>query len=268
MYCEKCGAKLPDDARFCDACGAPTILAEEKQEDQLTGESQPQPTQDAAASLQAELSKKIEPITVVVIVLSVVAAVMVVGLVALYVVKPPISSLANTPFSSITTGGGSTLDEGAFDKESVGESTSHSDGEDANSASDSAPDSEESDVAEDVSTTGNADDTGRPGNTSATGNYIIPDSSSRLLSASDLSGYSDDELCIAMNEIWTRHGRRFNNQWLQRYFDGQDWYSGTIDADSFLSRYKPTDTENANASTIMGILNNHGYDVNRVHPNG
>ena len=32
MYCANCGNKLPDDAKFCDACGAPVAAAETAQE--------------------------------------------------------------------------------------------------------------------------------------------------------------------------------------------------------------------------------------------
>ena len=31
MYCEKCGNKLPDDAKFCDKCGNKTTSTTEEQ---------------------------------------------------------------------------------------------------------------------------------------------------------------------------------------------------------------------------------------------
>lgn len=42
---------------------------------------------------------------------------------------------------------------------------------------------------------------------SCTNGYVIPDSSSRYLSTSELQGYSDWQLYIARNEIYARHGR-------------------------------------------------------------
>lgn len=36
MYCAKCGSQIPDGARFCTACGAPT--AEASQPNAFTGE--------------------------------------------------------------------------------------------------------------------------------------------------------------------------------------------------------------------------------------
>ena len=38
MYCANCGNQLPDDARFCDACGAPVVTDEAVQEPSLVEE--------------------------------------------------------------------------------------------------------------------------------------------------------------------------------------------------------------------------------------
>lgn len=63
--------------------------------------------------------------------------------------------------------------------------------------------------------------------------YIIPDSSTRYLSSEDLDGLSKEELKLARNEIFARHGRIFNDPDLQSYFEAQPWYVGTISADDF-----------------------------------
>lgn len=73
------------------------------------------------------------------------------------------------------------------------------------------------------------------GSTEGTSNqdYILPDSSSRILSAGEVSGLTKEELRLARNEIFARHGRRFDDAGLQSYFDSKPWYSGTIDPDDF-----------------------------------
>lgn len=77
--------------------------------------------------------------------------------------------------------------------------------------------------------------------------YIIPDSSSRYLSASDLKGLSSSELRLARNEIYARHGRKFDDSGLQNYFNGQSWYKGTISPGSFsesiLNAYEKANVE-------------------------
>lgn len=63
--------------------------------------------------------------------------------------------------------------------------------------------------------------------------YIIYDSDSRYLTEEDLENLTKDELSLARNEIYARHGRIFDTEELQTYFDNKDWYEPLIDADSF-----------------------------------
>ena len=63
--------------------------------------------------------------------------------------------------------------------------------------------------------------------------YLLPDSAKRKLKKSDLVGLSKKELRIARNEIYARHGSRFNDKDLQEYFESQAWYEGTVPADEF-----------------------------------
>ena len=63
--------------------------------------------------------------------------------------------------------------------------------------------------------------------------YILPDSSTRVLSADELYGLTAEQLRIARNEIYARHGRRFNSADLQAWFDSKSWYTGTIAPEAF-----------------------------------
>lgn len=63
--------------------------------------------------------------------------------------------------------------------------------------------------------------------------YVLPDSDKRKLKKSDLKGLSKEELRIARNEIYARHGRMFDDKKLQKYFDSQSWYEGTVPASEF-----------------------------------
>lgn len=58
--------------------------------------------------------------------------------------------------------------------------------------------------------------------------YIIPNSSSRLLSEEDIEDLTLQELNYAKNEIYARHGRKFDSKELQDYFNSKSWYEGTI----------------------------------------
>jgi hypothetical protein len=77
--------------------------------------------------------------------------------------------------------------------------------------------------------------------------YIIDGSDSRYLTDSDLDGLDADQLRLARNEIYARHGRRFNDEELQAYFDSKSWYSGTINPDDFTeSMLNDYEIQNAN----------------------
>ena len=61
----------------------------------------------------------------------------------------------------------------------------------------------------------------------------MPESSERALTDTDVQGMSYDDLQMAINEIYARHGRIFGTESIQQYFEGKSWYQGTTDADHF-----------------------------------
>lgn len=54
--------------------------------------------------------------------------------------------------------------------------------------------------------------------------YIFYNSSSRYLTQYDLAGMTEEELCIARNEIFARNGYTFKSKNLTEYFLHHDWY--------------------------------------------
>ena len=81
------------------------------------------------------------------------------------------------------------------------------------------------------------------------GDYILPESNTRLLTEGDLEGLSAHELMLARNEIYARHGRKFIDEQIQAYFNGKSWYNGTIEAADFDSSVL-SEIERANISFI------------------
>lgn len=71
--------------------------------------------------------------------------------------------------------------------------------------------------------------------------YILPDSDSKYYSKKDLKKLTREEVKLARNEIYARHGRKFvKDMTVKEYFEGKDWYSGTVDdvKDSELNKYE------------------------------
>jgi len=86
--------------------------------------------------------------------------------------------------------------------------------------------------------------------------FILPFSSERIITSADLVGLSRDELRLARNEIFARHGRMFRDPELDEWFNSKQWYQdipNKIPADTFDSlRPSPLSRiENSNVSTIQ-----------------
>ena len=65
-----------------------------------------------------------------------------------------------------------------------------------------------------------------------------------------MAGLTDEQLNIAKNELYARHGRKFTNKELQAYFDAQPWYTGTIEPDDFKEDQLFSSTEKKNAEFL------------------
>lgn len=92
---------------------------------------------------------------------------------------------------------------------------------------------DDSDLSEDDYDSDLDEDSDNYSDSSEENEYVLPDSAKRKLKKSDLKGLSKEELRIARNEIYARHGRMFDDKKLQKYFDSQSWYEGTVPASEF-----------------------------------
>lgn len=63
--------------------------------------------------------------------------------------------------------------------------------------------------------------------------YILPDSSTKYYTIDDVNWLRSDEIRLAINEIYAKHGRMFKSEELQNYFNSKSWYNPSIPADQF-----------------------------------
>lgn len=88
--------------------------------------------------------------------------------------------------------------------------------------------------------------------------YLVPYADSRLLTEEDVRDWSAEQLRLARNEIYARHGRIFTDEQLQQFFESRNWYNGTVSAedfsDSVLNEY-----EIANRDFIVQYESDMGY---------
>ena len=88
--------------------------------------------------------------------------------------------------------------------------------------------------------------------------FIIPDSSSREISKSELRGLSKHDLMLARNEIYARNGRLFDDEELQNYFNSKDWYDGHVKPNNFTESMLSS-IERRNIDTIVNYEREMGY---------
>lgn len=77
---------------------------------------------------------------------------------------------------------------------------------------------------------------------------------------SDLELLNSDGLRLTRNEIYARHGRMFNDQILQDYFNNQDWYSPQYAPDHF-DEDMLNHIEKYNMELIRGFEINNGTNA-------
>lgn len=80
--------------------------------------------------------------------------------------------------------------------------------------------------------------------------YVIPISSILPVTEETLVNMSENELWIARNEIYARHGRIFKNEYLQNYFESCSWYQA-IEGKSEVADEELSQTERANLDRII-----------------
>ncbi|MBR1691757.1 MAG: leucine-rich repeat protein, partial [Lachnospiraceae bacterium] len=81
--------------------------------------------------------------------------------------------------------------------------------------------------------------------------FVLPDSDTYYYTEAELKVLSKEQLRIARNEIYARHGRKFNDEQLQAYFDRCTWYQGTVDPEDFDEEEVLNDYEKANRDLIV-----------------
>lgn len=80
--------------------------------------------------------------------------------------------------------------------------------------------------------------------------FVLEDSGERYYDKYELRNLNYEQLKIARNEIYARHGRKFQDVELQMFFDACSWYDGTIEPEDFNQEEIFNDFEKANIIVI------------------
>ena len=241
MFCIKCGNQLPDTAKFCTKCGTP-VKRVDNQPLGMTNVSQgvnetpdmnqSTPVKKAKAAKTPKPERPAKPtgekssnnkIIITVMGLVIVCLIVVIALL--------------------------------FSKDFFNKDKSDSVNSQVTTVSDDNNTSSKSNKNKDKETKSSTE-----AETESTDNseYVIADSDTRLLTREDLVGLNQEQLRIARNELYARHGRKFNDEALQSYFDSKSWYKGTIEPNDFTDDML-TETELKNKDTIVSYEEEMNY---------
>ncbi len=63
--------------------------------------------------------------------------------------------------------------------------------------------------------------------------YILPDCATRYYTKDEIDGLTLEEIYVARNEIYARHGREFKTEELAEYFSEKSWYNPVYTPEEF-----------------------------------
>lgn len=238
MFCRKCGKQIDDGALFCPYCGQKTSKSSE------SVRRVEEPVKRAAAEDEndggkTERKKGTSAVTAALIVGAVLILLAAAGLIGYKVwnALPEKSMWNDTDDTEEAEKDEEEEQEEALEEQESGEEAPGEPEEEEAPAEEEPEEETEEEPRE---------------------QYFLPTSNSEYLTMSDLEGYSQDDCRMARNELYARHGRRFDDANLQAYFDACDWYEGTVDPedfdDSVLNEY-----ETANRDLIVEYEKKMGY---------
>lgn len=96
-------------------------------------------------------------------------------------------------------------------------------------------------------------------NNSTSNSYIFANSDSTYLSESEVESLSRNDLNLALNEIYARRGRIFQDSTLSAYFKSKSWYNPRYTADEFEKNVTFNIYEQTNLQLIINVQQEKGY---------
>lgn len=94
---------------------------------------------------------------------------------------------------------------------------------------------------------------GKEETTKTEAEYILPESNVRKLTREDLQGLTKEQLRLARNEIFARHGAIFGVEDLDQYFRTKSWYEPKVSLSDFYDQVEMSLIEEANLSLIQEV---------------
>ena len=94
--------------------------------------------------------------------------------------------------------------------------------------------------------------------TSYSSEYILYGSDSRIIDKSEVQNMDETKMNLALNEIYARHGRKFNTKSISDYFNSKSWYHGTVEPEDFNENVFNS-YEKSNRDMLVEVMKEKGY---------
>ena len=91
-------------------------------------------------------------------------------------------------------------------------------------------------------------------------NYILENSDVQFLEWNDVRGLSSDEISMACQEIYARHGYRFEKKQVLRYFQAKSWYDAAVSPSDFQAEQVFGEAEKYNVKYLKSLVTVKGLD--------
>ena len=239
MFSVKCGNRLEDNAAFCGNCGAKVVpfkvmpIAQSEAQTPVQQIPMNNPQQTAYLTMKQKPSKQDVPpkkrsnlpLIAIVVVLIIVIMLLIGGIIYFFFFDSnDAASLSTHPYT----------DELIIIHTSIEDETTY--------ISETATTIQRNDTTALTSTEEPTEAETTPSEPTTEAPYTGPlypedfifiDSDSRLLTESDIVGMDEEELQLAINEIYARRGYIFNSERMRAYFEDKVWYRGTIPSSEF-----------------------------------
>lgn len=279
MFCKKCGKQLKDGAQFCQYCGekvtAPGAAASRKEPESVRPEIKQQEIKALAQIIPGRSVSTPEPVKRAgisrnVIIIAAAAVIIAAAGIVIWSARGDKSGgnrgpeeagkvFAEKPPEETARPSAETKKEPSKESEEMVSSEEPSIRESETPEQEPASSREEQPEEELEESSREPESLEEEPAIAADSQYILPDSDSKYLTRADLEGLSRNECRLARNELYARHGRKFNAADLQDYFNHCEWYEARIEPEDFHDESILNPYEIANRDLIVQYEKDMGY---------
>ena len=230
MVCENCGTEVKEGSTFCPRCGKKLMVKQEKKDENDIGNVTKYSQSDEPVMIQKKYEEEMldekeirkKEWIAAGIIAGIVAVAVVIGMIVLWFtyLKDEVQSIEEQKVTEQTIQEKQVLtseeygEELTLEKEESKEAKKNLDGGEIESKTETM-------ISEEVVLYQNEDRENDREEKYETGSsdFLLPESDCKYITKEDLKEFDAEQCRLARNEIYARHGRKFQDEVVQKYFE-------------------------------------------------